>query len=163
MLLKITKRRLWAVVGSAFINIAVLASIASARLGYGYVVGEYTVQRYCQMLVEYYDWMRWANSGGNHSGSLPPRTPLYESIIEIVYLSSLFNVIFLFGLAILFVLLAGSRVIGVRRFAALMPLSWMLVCLMTAFFSYVFLFSPIREVAFEFAGKSVVTWGQCEL
>ena len=162
MCLKITRRRLWALVGSAFVNVCVLFSIASGRLGYGYLVGDYSVQRYCQMLAEYHDWMHWANSGGRHSGDLPPRTPFYESIAEIVILSSICNAMLLLGLAISFVSLAGCRVIGVRRFEKSMPLLWVLLCLMAASFSYVFLFHPLREAVFEFAGQFDRSWGRCD-
>jgi hypothetical protein len=162
MCLKITKHRLWALVGSALLNVCVLLSIASARLCYGYLVGDYSSHRYCQMLAKYDDFMRWANSGGRHSGNLPPKTPFYESILEIVYLSSICNFLFLLGLTFLFVSLAGCRVFGVRRFERSMPLLWVLLCLIAALLSNLFLFRPLEEAVLDFGGQFFVSWGRCD-
>jgi hypothetical protein len=166
MCLKITKLRLWALVGSAFLNVCVLFSITSARLGYGYLVGDYSVQRYCQMLAEYDDWMRQANfrtdSAWGHSGDLPPQTPFYDAIFESGRLSGTCNLMLLLGLAILFVLLAGCRVIGVRRFEQSMPLLWVLLCLMAALLSLVFLYIPLLSAVIEFTGQFDMSWGRCD-
>lgn len=158
---RITKRRLWALVISLFANTCVLLFVSFVRVGYGYLHGDFSSEKYCQMLASYDEFMIGANTGLRRSGAPPPHTPFFDAIMQSIAISALCNACLLGGLAVVFVFLVLDRVVGARFFLRSIPLGWTVICVVSTFVSFVFLYLPINEIYLSFANEFYRTWGDC--
>ena len=158
---RITKRGLWALAISLFATTCVLLFVLFVRVGYGYLHGDFSSEKYCQMLASYQKFMIGANTGLRRSGAPPPYTPFYDAIMQSVVISALCNACLLGGLAVVFVFLVLDRIVGARVFLRSIPLGWTVVCVVSTFVSLVFLYLPIHNMLVVFASEFSRTWGDC--